>query len=292
MSPIRKRKTGDVTGRVHTVADLRHVVASWRAAGETVGLVPTMGALHAGHLSLVRASMEKMDRTLVTILVNPLQFGPDEDLAAYPRNEAADWEKLVEAGVDLLYAPAIEEMYPQGFATEIRVTDLTEMLCGAFRPVHFSGVATVVAKLFLQALPDAAFFGEKDYQQLLVVRRLVRDLDIPVRVESVATLREADGLAMSSRNAYLTAQERAIAPKLFDVLGQMVLDLQQGRAIADVLAQGKGALRDAGFGKIDYLEIRDPETLAVVEKAGGPARIFVAVYLGKTRLIDNVPVTG
>ena len=292
MSSIRHTKTGVETACVHRVADLRRVVAAWREAGETVGLVPTMGALHGGHLALVRASREKMDRTLVTILVNPLQFGPDEDLAAYPKNAAADLEKLAAIGTDLLYAPAIEDVYPQGFATEICVTGLTEMLCGAVRPVHFAGVATVVTKLFLQTLPDAAFFGEKDYQQLLVVRRLVRDLDLSVRVESVATVREADGLAMSSRNAYLTAQERAIAPKLFDVLGQMAVLLKQGGAIAEILAWGRSELRRAGFGKIDYLEIRDPENLTPVEAAGQPARIFAAVYLGKTRLIDNLAVTG
>jgi len=295
MNRMHHAKTGDETGCVRTVADLRHVVTSWRAAGETVGLVPTMGALHAGHLALVRASREKMDRTLVTILVNPLQFGPDEDLAAYPRNEAADLEKLAAVGADLLYAPAIEEIYPQGFATEVRVTGLSDMLCGVLRPVHFAGVATVVTKLFLQVLPDAAFFGEKDYQQLLVVRRLARDLDLPVRIESVATMREADGLAMSSRNAYLTAQERAIAPKLFDALGQMAVFLRQGRAIAETLAWGRSELRHAGFGEIDYLEIRDSENLAPVATAyiataDQPARIFAAVYLGKTRLIDNLAV--
>jgi len=285
-------KAGDVTGVpcVRTVVDLRSAIARWRAAGETIGLVPTMGALHDGHLALVAASLEKMDRTVVTILVNPLQFGPEEDLSAYPRNEAADGEKLTGAGADLLYAPAVEEMYPPGFATEVRIAGLTEMLCGVSRPVHFAGVATVVAKLFLQAQPDAAFFGEKDYQQWLVVRRLARDLDMAVRVERVATVREGDGLAFSSRNAYLTPQERAIAPKLFEMLGQMAAAIRKGRAIGDAIAWGKDELRRAGFGKIDYLEVRDQESLAPIEAGEKGARIFAAVHLGKTRLIDNLAV--
>ncbi len=292
MSPDPKINSGQAAGIpcARSLANLRRTLAPWRAAGETIGLVPTMGALHGGHLALVRASMETMDRTVVTILVNPLQFGPDEDLAAYPRNEASDRKKLTEAGADLLYAPSVEEMYREGFSTQIRVQGLTEMLCGASRPVHFSGVATVVAKLFLQALPDAAFFGEKDYQQLLVIRQLTRDLDMAVRIESVPTLREADGLALSSRNAYLTAQGRATAPALFKVLGQMAAKIRSGSSIPDVTAWGKDELCRAGFGAIDYLEVRDPQSLAPVERPDQPAHIFAAVYLGKTRLIDNLSV--
>ncbi|MGB1547284.1 MAG: pantoate--beta-alanine ligase [Alphaproteobacteria bacterium] len=275
---------------VRTVADLRSALALRRAAGQTVGLVPTMGALHEGHLALVHASRAEMDCTVATILVNPLQFGPDEDFESYPRSETEDVAKLSEGGADLLYAPSLEEVYPEGFATKVEVKGLTEVLCGVFRPVHFSGVATVVAKLFLQALPDAAFFGEKDYQQVLVVRQLVRDLDIPVRIEMVPTVREADGLALSSRNAYLTAEERAIAPKLYATLNEMAVRIQKGSPIVETVAAGEAALREAGFGSIDYLEVRDPETLALVEAPGKPARIFAAVHLGKARLIDNLAV--
>jgi len=276
---------------VRSIADLRSAIALWRAAGETVGLVPTMGALHEGHLALVRASRAKMDYTVATILVNPLQFGPDEDLESYPRDEAEDAGKLAEAGADLLYAPPIEEIYPEDFSTKVEVTGLTDVLCGVFRPVHFSGVATIVTKLFLQALPDAAFFGEKDYQQVLVVRRLARDLDIPVCIETVPTVREADGLALSSRNAYLTVEERAIAPKLFETLGEMAAAIREGCSIAKTVASSEAALRRAGFGPIDYLEVRDPETLALVDGPNRPARIFVAAHLGKARLIDNLAVT-
>ncbi|MCE2509653.1 MAG: pantoate--beta-alanine ligase [Alphaproteobacteria bacterium] len=277
---------------VRSIADLRSAIALRRAAGESIGLVPTMGALHEGHLALVRASCSGMDCTVATVLVNPLQFSPDEDFESYPRNEAGDAAMLSEAGADLLYAPAIEEIYPEGFSTKVEVTGLTDVLCGAFRPVHFSGVATVVTKLFLQALPDAAFFGEKDYQQVLVVRRLVRDLDIPIHIEMVPTVREADGLALSSRNAYLTAEERAVAPKLYATLNEMAMAIRKGNAIAETIAIGEAALREAGFRSIDYLDVRDPETLARVEVSGRPARIFAAVHLGKARLIDNLAIPG
>ena len=276
---------------VRSIADLRSAIALWWAAGETVGLVPTMGALHEGHLALVHASCAKMDCTVATILVNPLQFCPDEDLESYPRDEAEDVGKLAEAGADLLYAPPIEEIYPEDFSTKVQVAGLTDVLCGAFRSAHFSGVATVVTKLFLQALPDAAFFGEKDYQQVLVVRRLVRDLDIPVRIETVPTVRETDGLALSSRNAYLTAEERAIAPKLFETLGEMAVAIREGHSIAKTVASGEAALRRVGFSPIDYLEVRDPETLALVDGPNRPVRIFAAAHLGKARLIDNLPIT-
>jgi pantoate--beta-alanine ligase len=197
-----------------TIADLRSHIAGWRNAGARVGLVPTMGALHDGHLSLVCAACFECDRVVATIFVNPKQFAPIEDLDAYPRREAADLAMLRSAGVDLVFIPATAEIYPPGFATTVRVAGLTDCLCGAHRPGHFDGVATVVTKLLLQSLPDAAYFGAKDYQQLLVVRRLVRDLDIPVRIEGVPTVREADGLALSSRNAYLSPAERLVAPNL------------------------------------------------------------------------------
>ncbi|MEW5703841.1 MAG: pantoate--beta-alanine ligase [Pseudomonadota bacterium] len=276
---------------VRKIVDLRAAIALWRGGGASVGLVPTMGALHAGHLALVRAARAQTDRTVATILVNPLQFGPDEDMAAYPRNEAEDAAKLAAEGADLLFAPSVEEVYPEGFATQVTVAGLTEVLCGAFRPVHFAGVATVVTKLLLEALPDAAFFGEKDYQQLLVVRKLARDLDMPIRILGVPTVREADGLALSSRNAYLTAKERVIAPKLFATLARMASAIREGQGIAETLARGAADLREGGFERIDYLELRDPETLKPVEEAGRPARLFAAVHLGRARLIDNLAVS-
>lgn len=277
---------------VRTVAALREAVRRWRQAGDTVGLVPTMGALHAGHMALVRAAQAAARRTVATIFVNPTQFGPQEDLAAYPRDEAADRATLQAAGTDLLFAPAVATMYPPGFATTVAVAALTEPLCGRFRPGHFAGVATVVTKLLLQALPDVACFGEKDYQQLLVIRRLVRDLDIPVRVLGVPTVREADGLALSSRNRYLAPAERRIAAALPRTLRELARAIEAGAAIAPALAAATAALRAAGFDKLDYLELRDPETLAPRERLDGPARLFAAAWIGRTRLIDNWPVAA
>ncbi|HRQ83025.1 MAG TPA: pantoate--beta-alanine ligase, partial [Azospirillaceae bacterium] len=213
-----------------TVADLRAQVAAWKAAGLRVALVPTMGALHDGHLSLVRRGRELADRVIASVFVNPTQFAPHEDLASYPRDEAGDAAKLASAGCDLLYAPSVAEMYPAGFATAMSMTGPAEGLCGAFRPQMFGGVALVVTKLFIQAAPDVAVFGEKDYQQLQVIRRFVRDLDIPVRVEGVPTAREPDGLALSSRNAYLSADERARAPELNAALRQAADALRNGAA--------------------------------------------------------------
>src|SRR5436190_22717827 len=210
---------------VRTIAELRSLIARWRHAGELVGLVPTMGALHAGHLALVRAAQADCDRVVATIFVNPKQFAPGEDLASYPRREAADLTMLRSAGVALVFMPSVSEIYPPGFATTVRVAGLTDCLCGAHRPGHFDGVATVVTKLLLQSLPDAAYFGEKDFQQLLVVRRLARDLDIPVRIKGVPTVREADGLALSSRNAYLSQEERRTAPNLARVLRRIAATL-------------------------------------------------------------------
>jgi pantoate--beta-alanine ligase len=281
----------DLLEVARTVADLRRHVARWRQAGARIGLVPTMGALHGGHMALVRAAQAACNRVVVTIFVNPKQFAPNEDLGSYPRREAADLGMLRAAGVDLAFVPAAEEIYPPRFATIVRVTGLTEGLCGAHRPGHFDGVATVVAKLLIQSLPDAAYFGEKDYQQLMVVRRLARDLDIPVRIEGVATWREPDGLALSSRNAYLSSEERRIAPELARVLRQVAMAVaQRPDAVAAELAQGAAELRDAGFA-VEYLEIRDAETLApVTAEVTAPSRVLAAVHLGRTRLIDNVPV--
>ena len=274
-----------------TIVDLRSHIAGWRKSAERVGLVPTMGALHEGHLALVQAARAECERVVTSIFVNPTQFGPNEDLAAYPRREAADLAMLRSAGVDLVFMPATAEIYPPGFATTVRVAGLTDCLCGAHRPGHFDGVATVVTKLLLQSLPDAAYFGEKDYQQLLVVRRLARDLDIPVRIAGVPTVREADGLALSSRNAYLSPAERRIAPNLARVLRRIAAALAaQPGTVASEIAQGRADLESAGLA-VEYLEIREADTLApVTATVTGPARVFAAVHLGRTRLIDNFPI--
>jgi len=274
-----------------TVADLREHTARWRKADERVGLVPTMGALHQGHMALVRSARTECDRVTASIFVNPKQFSPTEDLGSYPRREAADLEMLQSSGTDLVFVPTVDEMYPSGFATLVRVGGLTEGLCGAYRAGHFDGVTTVVAKLLMQAAPDIAYFGEKDYHQLTVVRRLARDLDIPVHIAGVPTVREADGLALSSRNAYLSMEERRIAPRLARVLRSIASTLdRQPDAVAVELARGLRELRDAGF-EIDYLEIREDDTLRPVTTMLAPrSRVFGAVRLGKTRLIDNMPI--
>lgn len=274
-----------------TIADLRRQIGHWRKSEQSIGLVPTMGALHAGHLALVSVARNECSRVVATIFVNPKQFGPSEDLGAYPRRETADLEMLRLARVDLVFIPAVEEIYPPDFSTTVRVAGLTESLCGAHRPGHFDGVATVVTKLLIQALPEAAYFGEKDYQQLLVVRRLARDLDIPVRIVGVPTVREADGLALSSRNAYLSPEQRRVAPALARVLQSIVGALSQDpTAIASELARGYRELQNVGF-VVEYLEIRDAETLApVTAKITASSRVFAAVHLGRTRLIDNMPI--
>jgi len=274
-----------------TIVDLRAPIAGWRKSGERVGLVPTMGALHEGHLALVRAAQTECECVVATIFVNPAQFGPNEDLAAYPRREAADLAMLASAGVDLVFMPTTAEIYPPGFATTVRVAGLADCLCGAHRPGHFDGVATVVTKLLLQSLPDVAYFGEKDYQQLLVVRRLARDLDIPVRIAGVPTVREADGLALSSRNAYLSLEERRTAPALAGILRRIAAVLEaQPAAVASEITRGTADLQRAGFA-VEYLEIRVAATLTpVTTTITKPARVFAAVRLGRTRLIDNLPI--
>jgi len=278
---------------VRNVQDLRRRVAQWRHAGETVALVPTMGALHAGHLALVDRGRALCDRAVASIFVNPKQFAPSEDFTRYPRDEAGDAAKLWGARCDLLYAPDVAEIYPEGFATSVAVGALGEVLCGRFRPGHFTGVATVVAKLLLQAQADLACFGEKDYQQLQVIRRMVRDLDIPVRIEAVPTLREADGLALSSRNAYLSPQERLVAPALYRVLAELAQRLGSGEAsVFALLEEGRAALSRAGFTKIDYVELVDAETLSPLERRDRPGRLVAAAWLGKTRLIDNLAIAA
>jgi pantoate--beta-alanine ligase len=277
---------------VRTVAALRATVAGWRAAGERVGFAPTMGSLHEGHLSLVHLARDRAERVVASVFVNPTQFGPSEDFDAYPRDEARDAALLAQAGCDLLYAPDAAEMYPEGFATTVTVTGVTEPLDGAARPGHFAGVATVVCKLINQCGPDVAVFGEKDYQQLQVIRRMARDLDLPVEILGAATARAEDGLALSSRNAYLTPAERAAAPTLARTLVRACERLRAGEAASTVEADSLDALRAAGFGKVDYLEVRGAETLLRLGPGPvvAPARVFAAAFLGRTRLIDNMAV--
>lgn len=272
------------------VPSLRAAVAQWRREGRRVGLVPTMGALHEGHLSLVRTAKERCDRIVASLFVNPKQFAPHEDFDRYPRNEAGDASLLASAGCDLLFAPPGAVMYPDGHATNVIVTSVSTPLEGEMRPHFFGGVATVVTKLLLQCLPDAAFFGEKDYQQLQVIKQLARDLDIPVEIVGCATVREADGLAMSSRNAYLNADERRIAGRLNVILHDAIKAARHGEAIAEAEAEAARHLTAAGFTCVDYVAIRDAATLERIESLARPARILAAAWLGKTRLIDNLPV--
>ncbi len=275
-----------------TVAELRAQVAAWRAAGERVALVPTMGGLHEGHLALVRRAGELADRVVTSLFVNPTQFAPGEDFEAYPRDEARDAALLAAQGCGLLYAPDPAEMYPTGFSTTVTVGEVSAPLDGLSRPQHFAGVATVVSKLLNQCAPDVAVFGEKDYQQLLVIRRLVRDLDMPVDIVGLPTVRDADGLALSSRNAYLTPAERLVAGQLNAVIKAAAESLRRGDAVATVEARGSADLAKAGFRQIDYLEVRGADDLGRLGPGPttAPARVFVAARLGKTRLIDNWPV--
>lgn len=275
---------------VRSKADLRARVQYWRDQGLSVAFVPTMGALHDGHLTLVRTGLELADRVVVSVFVNPTQFGPNEDFSRYPRQEDQDAALLAEVGCHLLYAPTVAEMYPDGFATSIHVAGVSAGLCGEIRPGHFDGVATVVAKLLLQVAPHMALFGEKDWQQLAVIRTLVRDLDIPVDVVGVPTVREFDGLARSSRNAYLSAEERKIAPVLYQVLNDVAEGLRQGRKSADLCAEGVTRILQAGFLSVDYLEVRAADGLEPLDHLDRPARILVAARLSGARLIDNLGV--
>lgn len=249
-----------------------------------------MGALHEGHVSLVRAARRRADRVVVSIFVNPAQFGPREDLARYPRTWKQDLEKLSSEKTDLIFAPTVEEIYPEGFATRIEVAGPSRGLETDSRPHFFSGVATVVAKLFMEAMPDFAYFGEKDYQQLLVVKRMAADLDLPVKIFGMPTLREKDGLALSSRNAYLTPVERATAPTLHRVLKETAASIRRGAPFGPTLERGRRMIKSAGF-KLDYLEARHAGSLeAITSKKEGPVRLLVAARLGRTRLIDNLAV--
>lgn len=277
----------------HDIRSMRAQVRAWRDAGHRIALVPTMGNLHAGHLALVTRAHEVADRVVASVFVNPLQFGPTEDFDAYPRTLEADAVKLAEAGVDALFAPDVHTMYPHGQEgmTRVEVPGLSGLLCGATRPGHFAGVATVVNKLFNQVQPDTAVFGEKDWQQLLVIRRMVRDLDMPVEIIGVPTRREPDGLAMSSRNGYLSADERRQAVQLYTLLKQLAQRLQAGeRDHALLEAEGSAALQAAGF-RPDYLSIRRAEDLEVPGSGDKALIILAAAYLGRARLIDNVQVS-
>lgn len=276
---------------IRTVSSLRRALEPFRRPNERVALVPTMGALHRGHMALVREAQRRSKRVVVSIFVNPTQFAPNEDFASYPRSFATDLKALRDAKVDFVWAPSVETMYPDGFGTRLAPEGAANAgLEDEFRPHFFGGVATVVAKLFTQVLPDFALFGQKDYQQLRVVTQMAKDLDLPVKVIGVPTVREPDGLALSSRNVYLSATERALAPMLYRVLNGCAARIKNGEKIDRVLNVGRIEFDLAGFG-LDYLEARHAVTLAPISTSkDGPIRLLAAVRLGKTRLIDNVPV--
>jgi pantoate--beta-alanine ligase len=275
---------------LRTVAALRGTTRAWRAAGLRIGVVPTMGALHAGHLSLVRTAMARADRVIVTLFVNPRQFESASDLAAYPRTEESDAARLAPLGVHVLFAPGAAEMYRPGAATTVSVAGVGEGLCGAHRPGHFDGVATVVTKLLLQTAADVAVFGEKDFQQLQVVKRLVADLDIPVDIIPGPTVREADGLALSSRNVRLSAAARAVAPALARELSAAGARISAGEPASAPIAAAEAAILAAGFDRVEYLELRAEDGLAPLLVADRPARLLAAAWLDGVRLIDNVEV--
>lgn len=289
---MRARMNDSKLEIVRSVADLRAVINIWRREKRRVALAPTMGALHEGHLSLVRLARTHADRVIASLFVNPKQFAAHEDMDRYPRDEAGDAAMLAGAGCDLLFAPGPDEIYPPGFATAVTVSGVSAPLEGAIRPHFFGGVATVVTKLLLQSLPDVAVFGEKDYQQLLVIKRLARDLDIPVEIIGGQTVREADGLAMSSRNAYLSGDERAVAGKMNLILKEAVAALEAGRPIETVENEVAQRLSSAGFTGIDYVAVREADDLAPLPnaKVDRPARLLAAAWIGKTRLIDNFAV--
>jgi pantoate--beta-alanine ligase len=277
-----------VTLLITTVADLRQQVAAWKTKGEIVGVVPTMGALHAGHLSLVHAARSGCDRVIVTIFVNPTQFNSAQDLALYPKTEAEDAALLSPLGVDAIFAPAPEEVYPVDFASQIAVFGVADPLEGALRPGHFAGVATVVAKLFAMTQAERAYFGEKDWQQVQVVRRMVADLNMTVEVIACPTLREADGLAMSSRNARLSDAARAAAPALYAAMTGVVAGITKGEQVDKALEAAITALHQAGFERVDYLALHDSATMRPSTDLTRSLRLLAAAWIGGVRLIDNI----
>ncbi|MGN6279551.1 MAG: pantoate--beta-alanine ligase [Sphingomonas sp.] len=275
---------------IRDIAALREAIAGFRAAGERVALVPTMGALHAGHMALVEDAKRHATRIVASVFVNPKQFGAGEDLDRYPRREAADARMLTEAGCDVLWTPTVETMYPEGFATNVSVSGISEMLDGAARPGHFDGVATVVAKLFNQVQPDVALFGNKDFQQLTVIRRMVADMDFPIEIIGVQTQRDDDGLALSSRNIYLSDEDRVRAVTLPRALGVAARAIARGDDTAEALETAKASLLSAGFDSVDYVALVDAETLAEMPDADRPRRLLAAARIAGTRLIDTIPI--
>lgn len=281
---------------IRTRSELQARVRAWKQAGETVGFVPTMGALHEGHLSLIEKAKEKATRTVASIFVNPAQFAPGEDFDTYPRREAEDVAKLASVNCSAVYLPSVAEMYPEGSVTNVRVESMSDLLDGIYRPHFFYGVATVVARLFLHAQPDVAVFGEKDYQQLQVIRRMVRDLGFPIEIIGGETKRDADGLAQSSRNLYLSPEERCAAGAIFAAMHRASVRMSLGTLPSEALKEAEGHILSAGFRKIDYVTLVDPATLLALPadaplKEGAVARLLAAAWLGKTRLIDNISVT-
>ena len=275
---------------IRTLVELRSKVAGWKAAGESVAVVPTMGALHQGHLSLVRAAKEACDRVIVTIFINPKQFNNPEDYKNYPRTEEEDARKLIALKADVVYVPDGEQMYPNGFATTVSVEGITQGLCGAHRAGHFDGVATIVTKLFTQTQADKAFFGEKDYQQLQVVPRLARDLDLPIEVIGCPTIREEDGLAMSSRNLLLSDRARTWAPELHRAMEEMSEGLLAGGDLETIRAAAVSRVERAGFTQVEYLDLRSADQLELMTTPDRPARLLAAAWLAGVRLIDNIAV--
>lgn len=279
-----------MTPVIRTVADMRLAARGWKAAGEIVGVVPTMGALHDGHLSLVRAAKAECDRVIVTIFVNPRQFNNPDDLKKYPRTEQADATLLATVGVEAIFAPLAEEVYPPGFVTNVSLSGVAEPLEGALRPGHFDGVATVVTKLFGMTLADRAYFGQKDWQQLRVVNRLVRDLNLPVWIVGCETVREGDGLAMSSRNARLDPVARRTAPALYASMTRSAAAIRAGGDPVQALADGRVSVLKAGFDSVEYIELRNAATLGPPQGPDRPLRMLAAAWVGGVRLIDNIPV--
>ena len=279
-----------MTQIIRTVAELRPIVRAWKAAGELVGVVPTMGALHDGHLSLARAGKRECERVITTIFVNPKQFNNPEDLKKYPRTEEADVALLSSVGVDVVFIPEPDQVYPEGFITTVSVGGVSEPLEGRMRPGHFDGVATVVTKLFGMTMADRGYFGQKDWQQLQVVLRLVRDLNIPIKIVGCETIREGDGLAMSSRNVRLTEAGRAVAHVLYSAITTAAEDIRAGQSDRMAIREAAEKVRAAGFDRVEYIELRDAETLMPSDDPQKPRRMLAAAWLDGVRLIDNIPV--